>query len=49
MAEWLDKEVEVNGEAGLETNGDWLRNFIENLWKAVVELLNAIGEWHIDL
>lgn len=49
MDAWLNDKVEVNGQEGLETNGDWLRNFIENLWKAVVELLNAIGEWPIDL
>lgn len=45
MADWLNKES-VEGEG---TNGDFLRTLIENLWKAVVELLNALGEWPIEI
>ncbi len=45
--EWFDKESGVvDGED--KTNGDFIRAFIENLWKAVVELLNKLGEWPID-
>ena len=47
--EWFDK-YPVEGENGPEdTNASFLRALIENLWKAVVSLLNALGEWPIDL
>lgn len=46
--EWFDeKNGAVIGKD--ETNGDFLRAFIENIWKAVVELLAKLGEWPIDL
>lgn len=47
MADWLNKDSLQDGTQA--TNGDFLRAFIENLWKAVINLLNAIGEWPIDL
>lgn len=28
---------------------DALRDFVENLWKAVVNLLSKLGEWPLDL
>ena len=32
-----------------EFNWDALRAFIENAYKALVNLLSALGEWPIDL
>jgi hypothetical protein len=42
---WLNSDPVVEGDDA--TAGDYLRSFIENLWKAVVNLLNSIGEWPI--
>ena len=46
MAEWLNA-LANEGEAG--TNGDFLRAFLVNFAKAVIALLDALGEWPIDL
>lgn len=40
---WLNKNNVSEG-----TNGDSLIAFIENAFKAVVELLAMLGEWPID-
>lgn len=40
---WFDKNNVSGGN-----NGDSLRAFIENAFKAVVELLAKLGEWPID-
>lgn len=45
IAEWLNEIQSNNGE---ETNGNFLRALIENLFKAVAELLNSLGEWPIE-
>lgn len=46
LADWLNEIQDGNGTS---TNGDFLRALIENLYKAIVEFLNALGEWPIDL
>ena len=45
IAEWLNALVE--SEAG--TNGDFLREVLVNVAKAVIALLDALGEWPIDV
>ena len=46
IKEWLNSDPVEEG-ASL-TAGDYLRALIENMFKAIVNLLNAIGEWPID-
>lgn len=45
FAEWLNAQVE--SEDG--TNGDFLRAFLTSFAKAVIALLDALGEWPIDV
>ena len=45
FAEWLNAQVE--SEAG--TNGDFLRAFLTNFAKAIIALLDALGEWPVDV
>ena len=47
MAEWLNKII-AEGE-GDNTNGDFLRTFLVNFAKAIIALLDALGEWPIDV
>ncbi len=47
MADWLNSDTFLDGTQA--TNGDFLRAFIENAWKFIVELLNKLGEWPIDV
>lgn len=42
----MDKFEELKNDKGL---WDMLRAVIENLYKAIVELLNGLGEWPIDI
>jgi len=45
VAEWLNAYVESN--AG--TNGDFLRELLVNVAKAVIALLDVLGEWPIEV
>ena len=45
FAAWLNAAV----EAGEGTNGDALRALLANLAKAIIALLDALGEWPIDV
>lgn len=45
FADWLNAMVE--SEDG--TNGDFLRAFLVNVAKAIIALLDALGEWPIDV
>ena len=45
MAEWLNALV----ESGEGTNGDFLRAFLANFAKAIIALLDALGEWPFDV
>ena len=45
IAEWLNAKVESNDG----TNGDFLRAFLTSLAKAVIALLDVLGEWPIDV
>lgn len=47
LKNWLNSDPVEEGAS--TTVADYLRAFIENLYKAIVELLNALGEWPIDL
>ncbi len=42
---WLNS---TNEGTETPTMGDYLRSVIENMFMAIVELLNALGEWPID-
>ena len=43
---WLNNDPVEEGASA--TNGDFLRAFIENLFKAIAELLKGLGEWPIE-
>lgn len=45
LAAWLNDKVD--SKAG--TNGDFLRAFLVPFAKAVIALLDALGEWPIDV
>ncbi len=45
LAEWLNAMVE--SEAG--TNGDFLREVLVNVAKAIIALLDVLGEWPIEV
>ena len=45
LADWLNAQVESNDG----TNGDFLRALLTNLAKAIISLLDALGEWPIDV
>ena len=45
FAAWLNAQVESNDG----TNGDFLRAFLTNFAKAIIALLDALGEWPIDV
>ena len=45
LANWLNEMV----EAGDQTNGDALRTLLANFAKAVIALLDVLGEWPIDV
>ena len=47
IAAWLNADELQNGAS--ETNGDFLRAFLVNFAKAVIALLDAIGEWPIEV
>ena len=44
LAAWLNKYANEEG-----TNGDFLRAFLTSLAKAVIALLDVLGEWPIDV
>ena len=45
LAAWLNAQVDsIDG-----TNGDFLRALLANLAKAIIALLDALGEWPIDV
>ncbi len=47
---WLDGIIDTNAAEGEDaTNGDFLRTFIVNFAKAVIALLDVLGEWPIDV
>lgn len=43
LENWLNSDSFLDGTS--QTNGDFLRAFIENLYKAIVNLLAKLGEW----
>lgn len=45
LAAWLNAQVESNDG----TNGDFLRAFLTNVAKAIISLLDALGEWPIEV
>lgn len=45
FAAWLD----ATAKGGDGTNGDFLRAFLANFAKAIIALLDALGEWPIDV
>ncbi len=45
FAAWLNAQVESKDG----TNGDFLRAFLTNFAKAIIALLDALGEWPIDV
>lgn len=50
MADFLAKiEAWLNADAVEGTKGDGLRAIVEGVYKAIVNLLNALGEWPIDV
>lgn len=44
--DWLNSDPVEEGAS--ITVADYIRAFIENAFKAIVELLNSLGEWPID-
>ncbi len=47
FAAWLNKWAEA-GEDN-QTNGDALRKLLTNFAKAIIALLDVLGEWPIDV
>ena len=49
FAAWLNEMAKGGEEGADKTNGDFLRAFLANFAKAVIALLDALGEWPIDV
>lgn len=49
FAEWLNAAAAGGAEGADKTNGDFLRALLANLAKAIIALLDALGEWPIDV
>jgi len=46
---WLKATAEGGADGADSTNGDFLRAFLTNFAKAIIALLDALGEWPIDV
>ncbi len=46
---WLEAAAEGGANGADSTNGDFLRKFITNFAKAIIALLDLLGEWPIDV
>ena len=49
FAEWLNAAAAGGKDGADSTNGDFLRALLANFAKAIIALLDAIGEWPIDV
>ena len=49
FAEWLNAAAKGGADREDSTNGDFLRAFLANFAKAIIALLDALGEWPIDV
>lgn len=49
LAAWLNEAAAGGAEGADKTNGDFLRALLANLAKAIIALLDALGEWPIDV
>ena len=50
IKEWLN--AVINAEADVKedkTNGDFLRTFVTSFAKAIIALLDTLGEWPINV
>ena len=48
FAAWLNETAKGGADGADSTNGDFLRAFLANVAKAIIALLDALGEWPID-
>ena len=48
FAEWLNAAAAGGADGKDSTNGDFLRAFLTSFAKAIIALLDALGEWPID-
>ena len=49
FAAWLNDAAKGGAEGADKTNGDFLRAFLANVAKAIIALLDALGEWPIEV
>ena len=49
FAAWLNDAAAGGAEGADKTNGDFLRAIVTNLAKAIIALLDALGEWPIEV
>jgi hypothetical protein len=49
FAEWLNAAAAGGAEGKDSTNGDFLRAFLTNVAKAIIALLDALGEWPVEV
>ena len=49
IKEWLNAAAEGGADGKDSTNGDFLRAFLTNFAKAIIALLDVLGEWPVDV
>ena len=50
LAAWLNEVIDSAAKEGEDkTNGDFFRTFVVNFAKAIIALLDVLGEWPIDV
>ena len=49
FAAWLEAAAKGGDDTTSGTNGHFLRVFLVNFAKAIIALLDALGEWPIDV